>query len=154
MKTIIFILLWAVALPGHAELVEVFACITKEFDHPNGRDVDVWYQATKQLGRADTGETAFGKVLELAAASSWQAEPFYGPVVKLMIKDSSGQFFLVHFEYLKGHAILGQGLRFAVAKGSPVKGQHNQWRGDPYCGSSIKADQPIIAELRKIVKSL
>jgi|APTNR8051073442_1049403.scaffolds.fasta_scaffold10522_3 hypothetical protein len=79
--------------------------------------------------------------------TSWTAEPFYGPVVPYIFKDSDGRLFLVHFEFKEGHEILGKGLRFAIAPLKAVKGSKRLYTGSPYDGSSV-TDEGLLKQLR------
>lgn len=79
--------------------------------------------------------------------TSWTSEPFYGPIVPYIFRDSGGQFFVVHFEFLEGHKAVGHGDRFAISPLKAVAGAKNLYAGDPYLGSSV-TDEGILKQLR------
>ncbi len=151
---LILFLMMTAPLGCRAELVEVFQCET-EAKHTSGSErIDVFYLPTKKVGEVETGAESFSKNVQLAAAKSWQGEPFYGPVVKLLVKDTGGRFFVVHFEYLRGHQTLGKGFRFAAIEAKAAPGRKDAWRGDPYQGSSIVGNESMNKALQEIVEKL
>jgi hypothetical protein len=151
---LILFLLMAAPLKGRAELVEVFQCETEAKRVSGSDDIDVLYLPMKKLGVMETGMDSFFKVVQSAAPKSWKEEPFYGPVVKLLVKDSGGRFFVVHFEYLRGHRTIGKGFRFVAIEAKAAPGRKDAWRGDPYQGSSIVGNGLMNKALQEIVEKL
>ncbi len=100
-----------------------------------------------KLGTLDTGTKNLATIVKDYEKTSWTAEPFYGPVTKFGVRDASAQWFIVHFEFIEGHKMVGKGLRFAIAPMNPVSGKKRHFRGEPYNGSSV-TEEPILKQLR------
>ena len=90
-----------------AEDITVFQCI-----RGNGDEKSIG----AQLATFTSGDKSLQTIYADFKKTSWTGEPFYGEfVVPYIFKDSSGKLFVVHFEFLEGHKVLGKGDRFAIA---------------------------------------
>lgn len=145
MKTGLSTLYWlafAALLAGspflRAEDITVFHCINEQ----NGA-----VSVGDNLAVFKSGEKSLMTIYKDFEKSSWTAEPFYGPAVPYIFKDSEGRLFIVHFEFKEGHEILGKGLRFAIAQLKAVKGSKRLYTGSPYDGSSV-TDEGLLKQLR------
>lgn len=136
----------------HAEQVEVYQVVETPIPG-NRKTLEVgtrWISVGKRISALDTGERSLRSIIAGYREQSWGGEPFYGPVEQFIFKDSAGKLYLAHFEYLKGHKILGKGLRFAIIELTAVAGRNGQFLGSPYNGSSV-TDETILKQLRILV---
>lgn len=140
-----------------AETIEVFECVSEGVVHKGKKEgMDVSVEQVKPgaaLGIMDTGSADLKAIVDQALATSWVGEPFYGPVVKFILKDSSKRLFIAHFEYLKGHKVLGEGLRFAIIELTPVQGKAGVFEGDPYNGSSV-TEKSLLPQFKTLADKL
>lgn len=123
-----------------AEDVTVFQSIRAE-----GRKVSIG----AQLATFTTGQKGLQTIYSEYEKTSWTVEPFYGPIVPYIFKDSAGKLFLVHFEFQEGDKVLGKGLRFAIAPLKAVNGSKSLYTGYPYNGSSVM-DEGLLKQLREL----
>jgi hypothetical protein len=126
--------------PIRAEDITVFQCVSEK---------DGAVSVGNSLAVFKSGEKSLMTLYKEFEKTSWTAEPFYGPVVPYIFKDSSGKLFVVHFEFLEGHKVLGKGDRFAIAPLKAVGGSKTLYAGDPYRGSSV-TDEGILKQLRSL----
>ncbi|MEN3944224.1 hypothetical protein WJU23_23175 [Prosthecobacter sp. SYSU 5D2] len=122
-----------------AEDITVYECIKQ------GEAVT----AGKELAVFTTGGKSLMTLYQDFQKTSWTAEPFYGPVIPYLFKDSTGRLFIVHFEFKEGHPVFGEGFRFAIAPLTTVKGARRGYRGSPYNGSSV-TDEGLLKQLRDL----
>ena len=96
-----------------------------------------------------TGQKSLQTICDNYRKISWTAEPFYGPIIPYIFKDSRGKLFVVHFEFQEGHNIIGKGVRFAMAPLKAVPRSKGLYSGSPYDGSSV-TDEGLLKQLREL----
>ena len=146
MPRLLLCILLSIALANSAvsEEVTVFGVIQTE----NG-DISL----VGKVGLLNTGSKKLMTIVKDYDKTSWTSEPFYGPVTKFAFRDESAQWFIVHFEFIEGHKMVGEGLRFAIAPMTPVSGKKGNFRGEPYNGSSV-TEEAILKQLRVLAKEM
>ncbi len=149
------ILLLILAQSAFAETVEVYREVNVDHRSVEGikikeNDSATWPRTFGiKLGIVETGDKKLSEIIKNFEERSWENEPFYGPCENYIFKDSKGAFYCAHFEFIKGHQILGKGVRFAITRLTQVEGAENVFTGSPYNGSSVY-DQNISKQLRTI----
>lgn len=106
-----------------------------------------------KVGQLNTGSKGLMTIVKDYEKTSWTSEPFYGPVTKFAFRDESARWFIVHFEFIEGHKMVGEGLRFAIAPMTPVSGKKGSFHGEPYNGSSV-TEEAILKQLRVLAKEM
>lgn len=142
MLTRIALISLVIAFHCKAEDVTVYQCLS-------GGDKTV--SLGNQLSTISTGTKSLQAIYNDHLKTSWIAEPFYGPVVKYVFKDSAGKLFVVHFEFEEGDKIIGKGIRFAIAPLKAVNVPKGHFTGSPYNGSSV-TDETILKQLRELAR--
>ena len=137
MKIRLTLLALASASMLRAEDVVVYRCVEGKKESVSVGD---------QLAVFTTGNKTLQTIYDDFLKTSWTAEPFYGPVIPYIFKDSRNKLFLVHFEFQEGHTILGKGLRFAIAPLKAVPKSKGLYSGSPYNGSSV-SDERLLKQL-------
>jgi hypothetical protein len=139
---------------AHAEIIKVYReeCVATP-EHVRSKitgEPSSWTSKGELVGQIDLGESTVEGIVAEYRAQSWKDEPFYGPVERFVFEDSKGRHYVAHFEYLKDHKLLGEGLRVAVKLLEKVQGKKGRFTGSPYDGSSI-FDEKLLRELRRLV---
>lgn len=159
MKTLIsFTLLIATVSFSRAEEAEVFACETRRHDIEWGESgVEEtttnlnFHRVGKSVGKIDTGTVSMRQFTTEATAHDSSSDPFFGPGVNYIVKDSKGQHFIVFFEYEEGHPTFN-GLRMAINKATLIDPKLGVYEGSPYAGTSF--DKSVLAQLKHLTRKI
>jgi hypothetical protein len=138
--TLLLLVGFSALLRVRAEDITVFGCVREQGGSVSMGD---------QLAVFTSGQKTLTTIYADYEEKSWRAEPFYGPVIPYIFKDSAGKLFVVHFEFQEGHELVGEGLRFAIAPLKPTSGSKRLYTGSPYHGSSVY-DDGLVKQLREL----
>ena len=157
MKTFALFVLLLIFTPfSRAEEVAVFACDTKshdiEWDESGVEKATTFltfHRVGKLLSKLDTGEVSLSQIAADAAAYDSSNDPFFGPGVNYIMKDSDGQHFIIFFEYQEGHKTFN-GFRMAINKISLIDSKLGVYQGSSYAGTSF--DKNLMAQLKTLTQ--
>jgi hypothetical protein len=149
-------LLFVLASFSQAEEVEVFTCDTKSHDIEWGESgVEEtttnlsFHRVGKLVGKIDTGKVSLSQFATAAAAYDSSSDPFFGPGVNYILKDTNGQYFILFFEYEEGHRTFN-GFRLAINKALKIDSKLGVYEGRAYAGTSF--DKSVLAQLKDLTK--
>ena len=141
---------------SQAEEVEVFVCDTKSHDiewGESGVEETTTYLSFHRIGelvgKIDTGKVSLSQLTAGAVAYDSSLDPFFGPGVNYIAKDTNGQHYILFFEYEEGHRIF-RGFRMAINKALVIDPKLGVYEGSPYAGTSF--DKTVLAQLKKLTQ--
>lgn len=144
---------------ARAEVVEVYSCESRsgriDWESSDDKDATTFF-SFHHLGRivgtinlSNFSLKAFVK-RGLANREAVAQDPFFGPGVNYLLKDSQGDFYIVFFEYKKGHKSF-PGRRMAINNAVVVGDNTKVFLGSAYEGGSPH-DKNILDQLRELTK--
>ena len=150
----VIIATYFLVLSSHAEKVDVYSCESKarciEWSESEEGDIEFFitlHRVGEKLGVLDLGPSTIKEFVDGALAYDSSDDPFCGPGINYLIKDSQGNFYIAFFEYIKGSDIF-DGSRMAVNRTTLIDIEQKVYFGSPYAGYSF--DKSILKQLKEI----